>query len=106
MEQRTPDFIGIELFLKRTGAQFIGVARGYQLRLVAVGGHQAMFDERIQKGRAPPEIAVPPPPRRARVPAIDGERGARLRITAIGKDAYADIDDMPVAFNKSPAYAR
>ncbi|UVO50219.1 hypothetical protein M0208_06665 [Sphingomonas sp. SUN019] len=102
VKQCAADLVRGQRRVERLGAQHIRIERGDQLRLVGIGGHQAVRDQRLQKRRAPSDIPIPPPPRRARLATIDRQRRAGLRIAPVGKDAHADVDDSRIVLGQAP----
>nr|WP_294846560.1 hypothetical protein [uncultured Sphingomonas sp.] len=67
-----------------------------------VFGQQAQICENINQRGPSAQISVPPPPHRPRIAPVDGQTGARLGISPVGKDANANIADR-IAIIQTPA---
>ena len=103
VKQRAADFVRLQFLVQRKGAEDIRFEFGDLFRLDPLGGHQVVRDQSVEKGRAPPEIAIAPPPHPARHAPPDGERFSGFRYPSIRKNPRPQIDDLRVVFDKAPA---
>ena len=52
-----------------------------------------MRHEYLNQGRTPPQITIPPPPHRPRIPSVDRQARSGFRIASIRKNANTDVPD-------------
>jgi hypothetical protein len=103
VEQHTADLVREQALVQRTSAQGIGIAHGDKPRLVGINGHQAQIDERFEKGRAPPHIAIAPPAHAPRQAPVHRQRRARLGVTPIAENPAAQRDNVRIILDQAPA---